>query len=129
MYPVESYFFWNRQGKDYVKKVNGECERGQSTTNDNVIRFTLDNFSKMNDEFFMSVTYGVVKDGDKLRISGSVIDHEPKYEILIQIGDKFKYFHFTDSDLTDKRSLFKDYNHNLTSYKLFGLIKNQTKKD
>jgi hypothetical protein len=52
MYPVDSYFFWRRQGKDFVKKVNGKCEQGQSKTNDKVIRFAMDNFSKMTDEFF-----------------------------------------------------------------------------
>lgn len=129
MYPVDSYFFWRRQGKDFVKKVNGKCELGQSTTNDKIIKFALNNFSKMTDDFFMSVTYGVVADGDEFRISGSVIDHEPNYDILLQIGDNFKYLSFTDSDLTDKKSLFYDYNHDLTSYKLFGLIKNQTKRE
>jgi hypothetical protein len=129
MYPVDSYFFWRRLGKNYVKKVNGECERRQSITNDKVITFTLDNFSKMTDEFFMSVTYSVVEDGDKLRISGRIIDHEPNYEILLQLGDKFKHLSFTDSELTDQKSLFYDHNHNLTSYKLFGLIKTQIKRD
>lgn len=129
IYPVDSYFFWSRQGKHYLKKVNGKCTQGQSITNDRVIKFTLDNFSKMTDEIFMGVIYGVVADGDKLRISGSVIDHEPNYEILIQLGDKFKYLSFTDTELTDKKSLFYDHNHNLTSYKLFGLIKTQTRKD
>ena len=129
MYPVDSYFFWRRQGKDFVKKVNGKCEQGQTKTNDKVIRFALDNFSKMTNEFFMSVTYGVVADGDEFRISGNVIDHEPNYEILIQFGDKFKYLSFTDSELTDKKSLFYDYNRDLTSYKLFGLIKTQTKRE
>lgn len=129
MYPVDSYFFWRRQGKDFVKKVNGKCERGQTKTNDKVIRFALDNFSKMTNEFFMSVTYGVVADGDEFRISGKLIDHEPKYEILIQLGDKFKYLSFSDSELTDKKSLFYDYNRDLTSFKLFGLIKTQTKRE
>lgn len=129
MYPVESYFFWRRQGKDYVRKVNGKCELAQFTTNDKVIRFTLDNFSKMAYEFFMSVTYGVVAEGDKIRISGSVVYHQPNYEILLQLGDKFKHLSFTESELTDKKSLFYDHNHNLTSYKLFGLIKTQIKRD
>ena len=129
MYPVDSYFFWRRQENDYVKEVNGKCERGQSTTNDEVIRFVLENFSKMTDEFFMSVTYGVVADGGKFRISCNVIDHEPKYEILIQLGNKFKHLSFTENELTNKKSLFYDYNHNLASYKLFGLIQTQTKKD
>ena len=119
MYPVDSYFFWRRQGKYFVKKVENNCERGQSTTNDKVIKFTLDNFSKMTDEFFMSVTYGAVADGDKIRISGSTIDHEPNYEILLQLGDKFKYLSFTENEMTDKKSLFYDYNHNLTSYKTY----------
>lgn len=129
MYPVDSYFFWRRQGEDFVKKVNGKCEQGQTKTNDKVIQFTLNNFSKMTNEFFMNVTYGVVADGDKFRISGNVIDHEPNYEILIQLGDKYKYLSFTDSELTDEKSLFYDYNRDLTSHKLFGLIKAQTKRE
>jgi hypothetical protein len=129
MYPVDSYFFWRQQRKDFVKRVKGECQAKQFATSDKVIRFALDNFSRMTDEFFMDVTYGVIADGDKFRISGSVIDHEPKYQIFIQIGDKFKYLSFADNELTDKKSLFYDYNHNLISYKLFGLIKAQTKKD
>ncbi len=125
--PVYSYFFWKRQGKYLLKKVNGKCEGGQSATNSKVIKFISGNFSKMADEFFMSVTYGVVEDGDEFRISGNVIVHEPNYEILLQLGDKFKYLGFTDSELTDKKSLFYDHNHNLTSYKLFRLIKKQIK--
>jgi hypothetical protein len=101
MYPVDSYFFWRRQGKDYLKEVNGKCERGRSTTNYKVISFALDNISKIIDECFMSVTYGVVADGEIFRISGGVIDHEPKYEIFIQLGDKFKYLSFTENELTD----------------------------
>ena len=129
MYPVDGYFFWRRQGKDFVKKVNGKCEQGQTKTNDKVIKFALDNFTKMTNEFFMSVTYGVVADGDEFRISGSVIDHEPNYEILIQLGDNFKYLSFTNSELTDKKSMFYDYNRDLTSHKLFRLIKTQTKRE
>jgi len=128
IYPVGSYFFWRQQGKDYLKKVNGKCGEPQLTTNDKVMRFALNNFSKMTDEFFMSVMYKVLSDGDKLIISGNVIDHEPNYEIFLQIGNKFKYLRFTDSELTDKKSLFYDYNHDLTSLKLFGLIKSQLKR-
>jgi len=128
MYPINSYFIWRRHGKDFLKKVDGKCELGQAKTNDKIIRFVLDNFSRMANEFFMSVVYGVVVDGDKFRISGSTVDHEPKYQIFIQIGDNFKHFGFADSQLTDKKSLFYDYNRNLTSYKLFGLIKSQTEK-
>src|SRR5690606_35175495 len=106
-----------------------KCEEGQTKTNDKVIQFVLNNFSKMTNEFFMSVTYGVVADGDEFRISGNVIDHEPNYEILIQLGDKYKYLRFTDSELTDKKSLFYDYNRDLTSHKLFGLIETQTKRE
>jgi hypothetical protein len=128
MYPVFSYFFWRRQGKDFEKKVTGKCERGQSTTNDKVIRFVLDNFPKITTEFFMRVTYGVVADGDKMRILRRTTNHEPKHKILLQLGDQFKCLSFTESELTDKKSLFRDHNRSLTSYKLFRLIKNQIKK-
>ena len=129
MYPVDSYFFWRQQEKYFVMNVNGKCEQGQSTTNDKVIRFVLANFSKMTDEFFMGVTYGVVADGDKLRISGSVIEHEPNYEIFLLLGEQFKSLRFTENELTDKKSLFYEYNQDLTSNKFFGLIKSQLQKD
>ena len=129
MYPVDSYFFWRQQGKHFVTKVNGNCQGDKVKTNEEVIGFVSNNYPKMTEDFFMDVTYGVIADGERLRISGSVIDHEPKYEILLQLGDKFKYLKFTDNELTNKKSLFYDYNHNLTSYKLFGLINTQLKKD
>lgn len=131
MYPIESYFFIRQKGKDFINSVNGQCEGGQSTTDDKVIKFGVDNFSKLLEEFFMKVTFSAILDNGKLRMSGSSIDHEPNYEILLQVGNKFKYFRFTDSELTDKRSLFYYYNQNLTCYKLFQLIRTrtQTKKD
>lgn len=129
MYPVETYFFVRRTGKDFIKTVNGKCEVVQHETDDKVIKFTLENFSKLFEDFFMSVIFSAVLDNGKLRMSGGAIDHEPNYEILLQISDKFKYFRFTDSELTNKRSLFYEHNQNLTSYKLFELIRTQIKKD
>ncbi|MBS1556379.1 MAG: hypothetical protein JSU09_15775 [Bacteroidetes bacterium] len=129
MYPVETYFFVRRTGKDFIKTVNGKCEVVQQETDDKVIKFTLENFSKLFEDFFMKVTFSAVLDNGKLRMSGGAIDHEPNYEILLQVSDKFKYFRFTDSELTNKSSLFYEHNQNLTSYKLFELIRTQIKKD
>jgi hypothetical protein len=129
MYPVDSYFFWRRQGRDLLTKVNGKCELEQSIIGEEVIGFALEKFSKITDEFFMGVIYGGVTNGDGLRISGSAISHEPKYEILVQLGGKFKYLRFTESGLTDKKSLFYDDNHSLTSYGLVELLKDQVRKD
>jgi len=126
-YPVDSYFFWRKGGLNYVKTVSGQCEGGQLSANDKVTEFILDNFQKMTGEFFMNVIYSAVANGDNLQIKSSMVDHEPKYEIFFQLGDKFKYFRFTDNELTNKESLFYDYNHDLTSYKLFELIKTEIK--
>ena len=127
--PVDSYFFWGHSGQNLTKKVNGLCESKQSATNQKIKKFFVDNYSTISKEFFMGVFYSVVKNGDSFKISGSQIDHEPNYCILLLLNDKFKYLSFTESELKDKKNLFYDYNHDLTAFKLFGLIKSQIEKD
>lgn len=126
--PIMSYFFIQHQGNNYFKRVNGKCETAQFKTSDRLIKFMSSNYEKIKEEFFMNVIYGVEGQGDDLHISGSLIAHEPKYEILLQLGNRFKYLRFTESELTDKKNLFYDYNRSLTSFKNFELIKSKIEK-
>jgi hypothetical protein len=128
LYPVDSYFFWRQNGKTFHKNVTGNCESRQSIANDKLIEFLTDNFSKMTDDSFISPIYSVEQTGDRLRITGNVINHEPNYEMLLQLGDRLKYLSFTDSALTDEKSLFYDHNRNLTSFQYYELIKRQIKE-
>ena len=127
--PIHSYFFWRHLGKDFATKVHGKCEGEQSITNKTVIKFVSDHYTEMMDEFFMNAIYSAILDGDELRVSCNIIDHEAKYEIFFQLGDTVSYSHFTENELMNKESLFYDHNHSLVLYKLFELVKDQTKEN
>ena len=62
-----------------------------------------------------------------MKLSQSWVDHEGKYSLLVIVNDQYNYMEFTDNGLSDKRSLFLDYNKALTSFELFELIKNEVK--
>lgn len=124
MYTVYSYFFWVKNGKHWFRKVDGKCESKQLPAKSKVIQFAMDNYSRIKDEFFMGATY-VREWKGKLRVTETTVDHEPKYSILIVIGDKYKYLRFTQIGLESKESLFTDYNKQLVSFKLFELIESE----
>lgn len=128
MYRVNSYFFWQHQGKYYFKKVHGQCEYKQSPADGEIISFSVKNYPKINDEFFMDSIHNVVKIGDRFRAKTRTVSHEPKYSIVLVLAEKYKYLNFTENDLVDRESMFFEYNQKLTSFKLFTLINNQTEK-
>lgn len=129
IYPTNSYFFWKRNGKYLFSEIDGRCVSRVINGNSKVINFAIDNYVKIADEFFMEPVSSVERNGDYLRVAGSSMDHEPKYSILVMIHDQHNYLTFTENGLTNKSSLFLDYNKGLNSYKLFELIKTQIKND
>jgi hypothetical protein len=89
----------------------------------------VDNYSKINEEFFMSIIYDMTRNGDEIKITGSQTSHEPKYSILLLLNERHKYFSFTESELEDRKSLFYDYNQNLVAFRLFKLIESEIEED
>ncbi len=124
-YQLNSHFFWKDHGKYFYKKINGRCESPKVNATEKVIQFSVDNHLVIREEFFMGVIYGAEKNGDQLKVSEYLINHEPKYSILILVSKQDKYLTFTEDGLKNKKSLFLDYNKGLTSFKLYELIEGE----
>ncbi len=122
-----SYFFWKEQGKYFFKATDNRCISIDKASSSKILNFTTDNFSKIKDEFFMQAVMGAEREGDKIRLSESWVDHEGKYSLLVLVGEQFNYMEFTDNGLTNKESLFLDYNKTLRSFYLFEMIKEAVK--
>ncbi len=127
-YMINSYFLWQHHGKHHLKIVNGQCKLKESPVDGEVLRFAIENFAKIKDEHFIQSIHSVDKDGDRLRAKSNLVNHEPKYSILIVLREKYKYLGFTENDLIDKEGIFTDYNRKLTSFKLFELINSSIEK-
>jgi hypothetical protein len=121
-----SYFFWKKNGKYFSRVSDERCKTKHVDVNGKVVRFATDNFPKIKGEFFMEAISGATKTGETLVISEGWADHDPKYSILLFFHGQYHYLTFTQNGLTDRTSLFLDYNKELTSFELFELIKRET---
>jgi hypothetical protein len=105
--------------------MKGNCKLLAKESDGKVVRFAVDNYGKIAEEFFMGAVSGGERIGTKIRVNESWVDHEAKYSILVVIHDNYNYLSFTENGLTNESSLFLDYNKGLSSFKLFELIKTQ----
>lgn len=122
-----AYFFWQKDGAYFFRSNNDHCLSIDKIDNSKVLNFAVNNFPKIKDEFFMGAIFETEKQGDKIKITESWIDHEGKYSILVLVNGQYNYLEFTDNALTNKKSWFLDYNKALTSFTLFELIKGEIK--
>lgn len=117
-----SYFFWKHNGQYRLSSDPKRCILLSGVSSKGIINFATDNFSRIKDEFFMEAVFGAERNGDKLNITESWVDHESKYALLVVVNGNYNYLEFTNNGLTNKKSLFLDYNKTLMAYKLFRLI-------
>lgn len=122
-----AYFFWQKNGGYFFSSNNERCLSIDKISNSKILNFAVNNFPKIKDEFFMGATFETEKQGDKIKITESWIDHEGKYSILVLVNGQYNYLEFTDNALTNKKSWFLEYNKALTSFTLFELIKAEIK--
>jgi hypothetical protein len=127
--PVNSHFFWKSGGKYLYSKAVGKCEAGTNNVDGDVVKFAVNFYSKIEREFFMEAVSGGERRGDRVILKQSSVNHEPKYSILVLVGDQYNYLTFTENGLTNDSSLFLNYNKGLTSFRLFELIKTQVSND
>jgi len=128
-YATNSYFFWKTSGNYFYMDTNGLCKSHIKGADGNVVKFAVRNYWEIDGEFFMDAITGGERKGKDIRVKQNAVDHEPKYSILIIVASKYNYLTFTENDLTDKSSLFIDYNKGLSSFKLFELIKTEIGSD
>jgi hypothetical protein len=124
LHPTSTYFFWKKSGKYFFKVTDG-CKSRSLNTTGKVVKFATAHFAKIKDEFFMDAITGATKNGESLVVSESWVDHEPKYSLLVFVHGQYNYLTFNENGLTNKKSLFLDYNKELTSFELFELIKRE----
>jgi hypothetical protein len=124
-----SYFFWRERGKYLFLATDSRCKSRHAFADGKIVRFAVDNFSRIKKEFFMSAVSGAERNGDNVRVSESWVDHEPKYSILVFVNGQHNYLTFTENGLTNKNSLFVAYNKSLTSFQLFKLIEKELRND
>lgn len=130
IFPITTFIIWNRDKITYVKKLKGNCSSEFITSSSaNLFDFYRDNSQKLQSEFFMPVILGGQLNKDKtISYSMSWIDHEPNYSFYYKIGQHGKSFHFCQSYLDNKESLFKNYNLSLTAYKWWQKVEKVTEK-
>ena len=126
-YPIETYIIWKSNNETNFEKLEGECRfqkiKVKSTA---LFDFYKTNKLVIENDFFMPIIYGgQIIDSNKTRISVSFTNHEPKYSLYYTIGQSYKIFDLTESDLTDKKSLFHFDNLGLATYRWWKLIAKQ----
>jgi len=130
MFPITTFIIWNKDKVTYIKKLKGNClSEVTISSSAHLFDFYSNNSPKLQSEFFMPVILGGQLNKDKtISYSMSWIDHELNYSFYYKIGQHHKSFHFCQSYLNNKESLFKDYNLSLSVYKWWQQVKQATDK-
>jgi hypothetical protein len=126
---VNSHFFWKNSGKYLYRETDERCEARTDNVDGDVVKFAVNKYSEIAREFFMDAVSGGERHGERVILKQISVNHEPKYSILVVIGDQYNYLTFTENGLTNNSSLFLNYNKGLTSFRLFELIKTQVGND
>lgn len=130
MFPITTFIIWNKDKVTYIKKLKGNClSEITKISSSHLFDLYSTNSQKLQSEFFMPVILGGQLNKDKTTTySMSWIDHEPNYSFYYKIGQHSKSFHFCQSYLDNKESLFRDYNLSLSAYKWWQQVKKATDK-
>ena len=129
-FPITTFLIWRTCGVTNIQKIRGQCQ--SEIVKDSTLRlFDIygENSQKLELEAFMPVIMSGQINRDKtVTYLMSDLDHEPKYSFFYKMGKSSKSFHFCQSYLDNKKSLFRDYNLALSAYQWWRLVKNITDK-
>lgn len=130
MFPITTFIIWVTDNVTYLRKLKGQCLSEISTSSSlRFFDFYNNHSEKLQSEFFMPVVFGGQLNNDKtISYSMSWVDHEPNYSFYYKIGRHNRSFHFCQSYLDNKESLFRDYNQSLSAYKWWQQVKKATDK-
>jgi len=130
MFPIKTFIIWVKDKVTYLKKIKGQCLSEISTSSSlHFFDFYNNHSEELQSEYFMPVVLGGQLNKDKtMSYSMSWIDHEPNYSFYYKIGRHSRSFHFCQSYLDNKESLFKSYNLSLSAYKWWQQVKKATEK-
>ena len=126
MFPITSFVIWNKDGLTHIRKLQGKCI-SEITKNSLHLFDLFDNKrQKLESEIFMPVIFcGQMNKDGTVSYSYSWIDHEPNYSFYYNIDGNSNSFHFCQSYLENKKSLFWNYNLSLSAYHWWKQVKNE----
>jgi hypothetical protein len=130
MFPVTTFIIWNKHGETFIRKMRGACSSGVSkSTLMHLFSFYAGSRAKLKSESFMPVIFNAYINKDKtLTYTETGVDHEPNYSFFYKIGKDSRSFHFCESFLEDKQSIFHDYNLSLKVYAWWMIVKKELDK-
>jgi hypothetical protein len=130
MFPVTAFILWNKENATDIKKIKNNCTTDiKSYSLIDLFGFYDKNRQKIESEVFMPVILSGQMNKDKtVSYTWSSVDHEPVYSFYYKIGNHKKVFHFTQSDIENKKSLFHEDNLGLAAYHWWQLIKQEIDK-
>jgi len=130
IFPITTFVIWNKNGKTSIMKIRRRClSEISSDTSLNFFDFFNDNYKQLKSEYFMPVILGAEMNKDKsITYSYKWVDHEPNYSFYYTINGNSRSFHFCQSYIENKESLFRVYNLGLASYSWWQEVKNQLEK-
>lgn len=130
LFPIETYIIWNSNEVTNIKKIKGNCKSDMVINPSlNLFDFYNANAEKINSEIFMPVIFSGKMNKDKtISYSYSWIDHEPCYSFYYKVGNFKRSFHFSESYIENKQSLFRDFNLALAAYHWWLTIKKELEK-
>ena len=130
LFPITTYIIWNSNGVTNIRKIKGNCMSDVVTKSSlHLFDFYNENFEKLSSEIFMPVIFsGKINKDKTISYSGSWVDHEPCYSFYYKVDNFNRSFHFSESYIENKESLFHDFNLDLAAYHWWLTIKKELKK-
>ena len=130
IFPITTFVIWNNGGVTYIRKLQGNClSEITKDSSSHLFDFYNDNYQKLKSESFMPVILsGRINKDKTVSYAMSWSSDEPKYSFYYKIGNNSKSYHFCQSYLDNKESLFHDYNLTLSAYHWWQLVKLGTDK-
>jgi len=129
IFPITSFVIWNKDGLTHIRKLHGNCISEITKSTLQLFDLFDNKRQKLESEIFMPVIFsGQLNKDETVSYSFSWIDHEPNYSFFYNIDGNSNSFHFCQSYLENKRSLFWNYNLSLSAYHWWQQVKNEIDK-
>ena len=124
IFPMTTFIIWDQNGINKIRKIRGACLSDIKCPQLHLFDFYKDNYSELKSDFSMPVIYSAkMIENNTISYSWSDIDHQPMYSFYYKIGKIGKALHFTENEITNKESLFLNYNLKLATYHWWQMVK------
>lgn len=128
-YPGEAYIFWRFDGKESLKRNPNKCGLDEAETiTSQVFGFFFQHERQLEQEFIMPVILNASRQANKITYNRIISSDIDEYVLYYSIHGHCKRFAFSQSDITNKTSLFYSDNIESQVYKWFVALQKECKK-